>query len=117
MISCRCTESLNSDKPSDFHSKSHWLISDNTVSQDKPVAETTVLWCCQTTVITHDNSTNYVVQVRVVVPGHVGVRNVKWLTKITTSEEEAHGPWQRGIGETLHTQADLNTIFMCCIRP
>eukprot|EP00658_Telonema_sp_P-2_P026675 TRINITY_DN20798_c0_g3_i1.p1 TRINITY_DN20798_c0_g3~~TRINITY_DN20798_c0_g3_i1.p1 ORF type:complete len:457 (+),score=118.61 TRINITY_DN20798_c0_g3_i1:37-1407(+) len=35
--------------------------------------------------------------IRVVVPGHVGVRNVKWLTKITTSEEEAEGPWQRGI--------------------
>ena len=36
--------------------------------------------------------------IRVVVPGHVGVRNVKWVTKITTSDEEAHGPWQRGIG-------------------
>ena len=35
--------------------------------------------------------------VRVVVPGVVGVRNVKWLRKITTSAEEADGPWQRGI--------------------
>eukprot|EP00656_Telonema_subtile_P009952 TRINITY_DN14731_c0_g1_i6.p1 TRINITY_DN14731_c0_g1~~TRINITY_DN14731_c0_g1_i6.p1 ORF type:complete len:263 (-),score=57.28 TRINITY_DN14731_c0_g1_i6:64-852(-) len=35
--------------------------------------------------------------VRVVVPGHVGVRNVKWLTKIRVSDEEAQGPWQRGI--------------------
>ena len=34
---------------------------------------------------------------RVVVPGHVGVRNVKWLTSITASREEAEGPWQRGI--------------------
>jgi sulfite oxidase len=25
------------------------------------------------------------------------VRNVKWLTGITLSEEEAHGPWQRGM--------------------
>jgi len=35
--------------------------------------------------------------IRVVVPGCVGVRNVKWISKITTSEEEAQGPWQRGI--------------------
>ena len=35
--------------------------------------------------------------VRVVVPGTVGVRNVKWVTKIKLSEEEAEGPWQRGM--------------------
>jgi len=35
--------------------------------------------------------------VRLVVPGHVGVRNVKWVGKITTSSEEAVGTWQRGI--------------------
>ena len=29
--------------------------------------------------------------IRVIVPGHVGVRNVKWLSKITLSEEEAQG--------------------------
>jgi sulfite oxidase len=34
---------------------------------------------------------------RVVVPGHVGVRNVKWVTNIVASSEEAEGPWQRGI--------------------
>ena len=34
---------------------------------------------------------------RVVVPGHVGVRNVKWLTDIKLSAEEAQGPWQRGM--------------------
>jgi len=34
---------------------------------------------------------------RVVVPGHVGVRNVKWVQQIVTSPEEAEGPWQRGI--------------------
>lgn len=34
---------------------------------------------------------------RVIVPGHVGVRNVKWVEKIVTSSEEAEGPWQRGI--------------------
>lgn len=35
--------------------------------------------------------------VRVVVPGVVGVRNVKWLSRIQVSPEEAQGPWQRGI--------------------
>lgn len=35
--------------------------------------------------------------VRVIVPGVVGVRNVKWLGQITASREEAEGPWQRGI--------------------
>jgi len=34
---------------------------------------------------------------RVVVPGHVGVRNVKWLKEIRLSHEEAHGGWQRGM--------------------
>lgn len=34
---------------------------------------------------------------RVVVPGHVGVRNVKWVNKIVLSDEEAQGPWQRGM--------------------
>lgn len=35
--------------------------------------------------------------VRVVVPGHVGVRNVKWLKRIVLSDQEATGPWQRGM--------------------
>lgn len=34
---------------------------------------------------------------RVIVPGHVGVRNVKWVTKIRLSGEEAYGTWQRGM--------------------
>jgi sulfite oxidase len=34
--------------------------------------------------------------IRVVVPGVVGVRNVKWVSKIRTSQEEAEGTWQRG---------------------
>jgi len=34
---------------------------------------------------------------RVVVPGVVGVRNVKWLSEIEASSEEAEGPWQRGM--------------------
>ena len=34
---------------------------------------------------------------RVIVPGHVGVRNVKWVKTIKISNEEAHGTWQRGM--------------------
>jgi len=35
--------------------------------------------------------------VRAVVPGTVGVRNVKWIKGIRASAGEAEGPWQRGI--------------------
>ena len=35
--------------------------------------------------------------IRLIVPGHVGVRNVKWLKKIIVSSEESEGTWQRGI--------------------
>jgi len=35
--------------------------------------------------------------VRMIVPGVVGVRNVKWASRIRVSLEEAEGPWQRGI--------------------
>eukprot|EP00933_Yihiella_yeosuensis_P070685 TRINITY_DN78836_c0_g1_i1.p1 TRINITY_DN78836_c0_g1~~TRINITY_DN78836_c0_g1_i1.p1 ORF type:complete len:660 (+),score=140.00 TRINITY_DN78836_c0_g1_i1:139-2118(+) len=35
--------------------------------------------------------------VRLVVPGVVGVRNVKWVGRIRASSEEAEGPWQRGL--------------------
>lgn len=34
---------------------------------------------------------------RVIVPGHVGVRNVKWIKSIRLSSEEAKGAWQRGM--------------------
>eukprot|EP00606_Chrysophyceae_sp_TOSAG23-5_P000285 GSChrysophyteH2.ASY1.ANO1.1605.1 assembled CDS len=34
---------------------------------------------------------------RVIVPGHVGVRNVKWVKEVRLSSEEAVGPWQRGM--------------------
>ena len=34
---------------------------------------------------------------RMIVPGHVGVRNIKWVEEVLASDEEAHGPWQRGI--------------------
>ena len=34
---------------------------------------------------------------RVIVPGYVGIRNIKWIKKIKFSEEEVEGCWQRGI--------------------
>jgi len=34
---------------------------------------------------------------RAIVPGHVGVRNVKWVQSVVVSKEEAEGPWQRGV--------------------
>eukprot|EP00547_Thalassionema_nitzschioides_P017567 CAMPEP_0194242688 /NCGR_PEP_ID=MMETSP0158-20130606/8146_1 /TAXON_ID=33649 /ORGANISM="Thalassionema nitzschioides, Strain L26-B" /LENGTH=514 /DNA_ID=CAMNT_0038977831 /DNA_START=240 /DNA_END=1784 /DNA_ORIENTATION=- len=34
---------------------------------------------------------------RMIVPGYVAVRNVKWLNKIELAKTEAEGPWQRGL--------------------
>ncbi len=34
---------------------------------------------------------------RVIIPGHVGIRNVKWLNSVSLSAEEATGAWQRGM--------------------
>jgi sulfite oxidase len=34
---------------------------------------------------------------RAIVPGYCAVRNVKWLSGIELSKEEAEGPWQRGL--------------------
>jgi len=33
---------------------------------------------------------------RIIVPGHVGIRNIKWVESVATSDEEAGGYWQRG---------------------
>ena len=35
--------------------------------------------------------------IRVIVPGYVGIRNIKWLKSITLSEKEVDGTWQQGI--------------------
>jgi sulfite oxidase len=34
---------------------------------------------------------------RAIVPGHVGVRNVKWVKELHASDVEAEGMWQRGM--------------------
>lgn len=44
--------------------------------------------------------------VRAVVPGYVGVRNVKWLRRVWTSPEEAEGTWQRGVSYKLTTSPE-----------
>jgi sulfite oxidase len=38
---------------------------------------------------------------RAVIPGYVGVRNVKFVKEVVFSEEEAEGDWQRGINYKL----------------
>ena len=35
--------------------------------------------------------------VRIIVPGYVGIKNIKWLKKITIADEEVDGPWQKGM--------------------
>ena len=35
--------------------------------------------------------------IRVLVPGHLGARSVKWVEKITVSDEESYSTWQRGV--------------------
>ena len=35
--------------------------------------------------------------IRVLVPGHLGARSVKWLDRITVSDEESYSTWQRGV--------------------
>lgn len=34
---------------------------------------------------------------RVIVPGYAAVRNVKWLSRLELSEDQAEGTWQRGL--------------------
>jgi len=45
-----------------------------------------------------DNNT----QVRVIVPGVTGARNVKWLNRIVLSETECQGHWQQKVCELMN---------------
>lgn len=47
---------------------------------------------------------------RVVVPGIAGVRNVKWLGKITISDSEADSLWQQRDYRVFAPGVDLNTV-------
>lgn len=50
--------------------------------------------------------------VRLIVPGYVGIRNIKWIKSIEISEEEVEGNWQKGIAYKglPHYITDLNGI-------
>ena len=49
---------------------------------------------------------------RVIVPGFVGVRNVKWLKSICFSDTESDGPWQQGMNYKVFSPSikDLNGV-------
>ncbi|XP_054641840.1 sulfite oxidase, mitochondrial [Dunckerocampus dactyliophorus] len=48
--------------------------------------------------------------VRVVVPGTVGARNVKWLSKITVSAEESSSHWQQNDYKGFSPATDWDTV-------
>ena len=49
---------------------------------------------------------------RVVIPGVVGARNVKWLKSIVLSDEESRSHWQRKDYKCFHPSIDMhNTNF------
>lgn len=56
---------------------------------------------------------------RVIVPGNVGIRNIKWLKKITLSGEEVDGPWQKSVAYKLIPNyiKNLNEINLEDIPP
>jgi sulfite oxidase len=47
--------------------------------------------------------------VRVIVPGHVAARSVKWLEKIVLSDEESYSHWQRQDYKGFSPSATLET--------
>ena len=34
---------------------------------------------------------------RIIVPGYVGIKNIKWIQEIILEDEEAQSPWQSGL--------------------
>lgn len=48
--------------------------------------------------------------VRVVVPGVVGARNVKWLAKVSVESEESHSHWQRRDYKGFSPSVDWDTV-------
>ena len=44
-----------------------------------------------------DISRDHGYPLRLIVPGYVGIRNLKWIKKIDICDTEADGPWQSGI--------------------
>lgn len=56
---------------------------------------------------------------RVIIPGFVGIRNIKWLKKINISDKEVDGIWQKGISYKglPHYIKDANNISIDDIAP
>ncbi|XP_076166172.1 sulfite oxidase isoform X2 [Ptiloglossa arizonensis] len=48
--------------------------------------------------------------IRVIVPGVVGARNVKWLGKIIVSKEESHAQWQQGDYKGFSPSTDWDNV-------
>lgn len=48
--------------------------------------------------------------VRVVAPGIIGARNVKWLSKVSTSAEECQGFWQQKDYKSFSPSVDWDTV-------
>lgn len=48
--------------------------------------------------------------VRLIAPGIAGARNVKWLNKITLSDEESHSHWQRKDYKGFSPNVDWDTV-------
>ncbi|XP_012288877.1 sulfite oxidase isoform X2 [Orussus abietinus] len=48
--------------------------------------------------------------IRVIVPGVVGARNVKWLAKITVSKEECQSQWQQGDYKAFSSSIDWHNV-------
>lgn len=48
--------------------------------------------------------------IRIIVPGVVGARNVKWVSKIVLSDEESHSHWQRGDYKGFSPSVDWDTV-------
>ncbi|KZC12435.1 putative sulfite oxidase, mitochondrial [Dufourea novaeangliae] len=48
--------------------------------------------------------------IRVIVPGVVGARNVKWLGKIIVSKEESHSQWQQGDYKGFSPSTDWDNV-------
>lgn len=48
--------------------------------------------------------------VRIVLPGIVGARSVKWLNRISISDEESHSPWQQRDYKVFAPSVSLETV-------
>lgn len=55
--------------------------------------------------------------IRVIVPGSIGARQVKWLKRIILSEEESKSFWQQKDYKTVNPSTNWDTCDLTCIMP